>query len=172
MRAFANCPEASRPDGLRFRAVEADDLAFVYDLYAHVRAPELAAVPWTEADKARFLEQQAQLQHRHYTDNYPGADLLLIEDASGPIGRIYVFRSRAEIRLMDIALLPQWRGKGVGSRLLAELLDEARATDCCVTLHVEPHNPAQRLYARLGFRLVEQRGVYDFLRWEKPLPVS
>jgi ribosomal protein S18 acetylase RimI-like enzyme len=67
---------------------------------------------------------------------------------------------------MDIALIPDWRNRGVGTRLLNEILDEAQTTGSRVTLHVEPDNPAQRLYRRLGFQLIEHRGVYDFLGWD------
>jgi ribosomal protein S18 acetylase RimI-like enzyme len=160
-RAFV--PDAPRDDALRFHRVAEADLAFVYAIYSQVRAVELAPVPWPQGAKDAFLAEQAALQHRHYVTNYPGADLLVIEDATGPIGRVYVYRVPAEIRIMDIALMPDWRNRGIGTRLLNEILDEARATGSRVTLHVEPDNPAQRLYRRLGFRLIEHRGVYDFL---------
>ena len=122
-------------------------------------------MPWPEAAKRAFLDEQFGLQHQHYVKNYPGADLLLIEKAGQSIGRIYVYRTASEIRLMDIALVSAERNHGIGSALLHELLGEARATGCELTLHVEPENPAQRLYRRLGFRLIERRGVYDFLGW-------
>lgn len=145
------------------------DHPFLRALYANVRAAELAPVPWPEEAKRAFLDEQFALQHDHYVKNYPGADLLLIERASHPVGRIYVYRTENEIRLMDIALVPEARGQGIGSALLHELMGEARATGRELTLHVEPDNPAQRLYQRLGFRLIENRGVYDFLGWKSQL---
>jgi ribosomal protein S18 acetylase RimI-like enzyme len=163
-RAFV--PDATRDDALRFRHVAETDLAFVYALYAQVRAAELAPVPWPQDAKDAFLAEQAALQHRHYVANYPGADLLVVEDGAGPIGRVYLYRTPAEIRIMDIALMPDWRNRGIGTRLLNEICDEAQATGSRVTLHVEPDNPAQRLYRRLGFGLIEHRGVYDFLGWD------
>jgi len=125
----------------------------------------MAPVPWPEEAKLAFLAEQSDLQHRHYVANYPGADLLVIESDAIPIGRIYVYRSKNEIRLMDIALVPDWRNRGIGTRLLGELMAEARGSGSSITLHVEPNNPAQRMYQRLGFTLIEQRGVYDFLGW-------
>lgn len=169
-RAF--CPDAPRDDALRFHRVAEADLAFVYALYAQVRAAELAPVPWPQDAKDAFLAEQAALQHRHYVANYPGADLLVIEDGSGPIGRVYVYRSPGEIRLMDIALVPERRNRGIGTRLLNEICDEAQATGSRVTLHVEPDNPAQRFYRRLGFQLIEHRGVYDFLGRDPAGPSS
>jgi ribosomal protein S18 acetylase RimI-like enzyme len=160
-RAFSG----PRNDRLRFQPITDADAAFLRALYADVRAEEMAPVPWSEAQKLAFLAKQSDLQHRHYVANYPGADLLLIESDSIPIGRIYVYRSASEIRLMDIALVPDWRNRGIGSGLVSELMAEARASDSSITLHVEPANPAQRMYRRLGFTLIEQRGVYDFLGW-------
>jgi GNAT superfamily N-acetyltransferase len=159
-------PYAGRAAGISFRAIVEADHPFLRDLYAGVRAAELAPVAWPEEAKRQFLDEQFGLQHQHYLKNYVGADLLLIESDGAPIGRIYVYRTPAEIRLMDIALIPERRGQGIGSALLSELMNEARSTACELTLHVEPDNPAQRLYQRLGFRLIEQRGVYDFLGWK------
>ena len=156
---------AGRPAGISFRNITDADHPFLRDLYAGVRAAELAPVAWPEEAKRRFLDEQFALQHQHYLKNYVGADLLLIEKDGAAIGRVYVYRTPAEIRLMDIALVPAERGLGIGSALLHELMHEARTTSCEVTLHVEPDNPAQRLYQRLGFRLIEHRGVYDFLGW-------
>ena len=158
-------PYADRPAGISFRGIADADHAFLQDLYASVRAAELEPVPWPAEAKRAFLDEQFALQHRHYVANYPGADLLLILMDCDPIGRVYVYRTEKEIRLMDIALVPAWRRHGIGSALLRELLHEARATNRELTLHVEPDNPAQHLYQRLGFRLIEHRGAYDFLGW-------
>ncbi|HEX5716519.1 MAG TPA: GNAT family N-acetyltransferase, partial [Thermoanaerobaculia bacterium] len=74
-----------------------------------------------------------------------------------------------EIRLIDISLTPELRGKGVGSALLRELMAEAEAAGKPLTIHVEKYNPAMRLYLRLGFKSIEDRGPYDLMEW-KPTP--
>ena len=150
---------------LSLRHEQAADEAFLAALYADARAEEMRPVAWPEAAKRDFLQQQYELQREHYRQHYVGADFLLIEQAAIPIGRISIYRTDGEIRLMDIALIESHRGLGIGSILLAELLREASASAAELTLHVEPNNPAQRLYARLGFRLIEDRGVYHFLGW-------
>ncbi len=66
---------------------------------------------------------------------------------------------------MDIALLPEHRGRGIGTRLVQDVLDEARASGRSVSLHVEETNPAKRLYERMGFVDVEDRGVYILMEW-------
>lgn len=120
-------------------------------------------MPWTAAQKRDFLETQFGLQHAYYRANYPGAEFLVVVVDDEPIGRIYLRRSDSEIRLMEIALEEKRRGRGFGRVLIQALCELADADDCEVTLHVEPANPACRLYRRLGFELIEERGVNLFL---------
>ena len=139
------------------------DLDFLRGLYASVRAQELAPIDWSEERKREFTDAQFALQRSHYREHYPGAEFLVVEQGGVPIGRFYLCRFVHEIRVMDIALVEAGRNAGIGTRLMRALLGIADAEGRSVTLHVEPDNPAQRLYRRLGFDLIEQRGVYDFL---------
>lgn len=141
--------------------VEAD-LPFLARLYASTREAELAPVPWPEEAKQAFLADQFARQHEHYQRHYAGADFLIIERAGEPVGRVYVYRSPGEIRLMEISLLEGHRGQGLGTALLAELIDESERSGADLTLHVEADNPAVRLYHRHGFEHREDRGVYQF----------
>jgi len=144
----------------------ASDLEFLYGVYAASRAEELAQVPdWTEAQKGEFLRSQFSLQHTHYQSHFPNARYDVICEGGRPIGRLYVDRSETEMRIMDIALLPEFRGRGIGRSLLTEVLAEADAAGLPVGLHVEATNPAKRLYERMGFVDVEDRGVYIFMEW-------
>ncbi|MBL8297027.1 MAG: GNAT family N-acetyltransferase [Rhodanobacteraceae bacterium] len=159
---------AAHDTRLRLRDETDADSAFVIGLYTDVRWEELRPVDWPDAVKRDFLAQQSQLQSAHYRQHYPGAELLLILCDEQPIGRIYLRAGTSEVRLMDIALLATRCGSGIGGALVRALQCEAKHNGHQVTLHVEPNNPAQRLYTRLGFELIEKRGVYDFLGW----PVS
>jgi ribosomal protein S18 acetylase RimI-like enzyme len=87
-----------------------------------------------------------------------------------PIGRLYVDRWADQIRLVDIALLPEHRGAGLGRAILEELLAEGERRGLPVTIHVEYNNPALRLYRRLGFRHVDSNGIYYLMRWEPTPP--
>lgn len=173
-RALIAHAHPARPPDLRLREITDADLGFLSDLYAETRAEEMQRVDWPDSAKRTFLQHQFELQHAYYQQNYPGADRLVIERAGQRIGRIYVFRSRDDIRLMDIALVGAHRGQGLGSALLAELIEESERTGASISLHVEADNPAQRLYQRLGFSFWEDRGVYQFLGRRplagKPLP--
>jgi ribosomal protein S18 acetylase RimI-like enzyme len=163
--SMEECLGRSLSPGFQLRRETEDDFEFVVRLYASTRAEELATVPWPEEAKLAFLRSQCELQHAHYQKYYPHAELLVIERNRLPIGRLYVHQGTQEIRLMDIAFVPEQRGQGVGTCLVKALLAYAQTLGASVTLHVEPQSPAQRLYARLGFRLLEDRGVYHFLKW-------
>ena len=158
---------AALPDGWRLRDEDAGeaDLDFLSRLYASTRQEELAAVPWSDAEKAHFLAEQFRLQRQHYRQHYAEAGFWIIERDGQSAGRLYVFDSPSEFRLMDIALLPALRGQGVGRAMIEALQAVAGRAGKGVGLHVEPNNPANRLYERLGFTFVEDRGAYRFLSW-------
>lgn len=158
-----NDPTTGPP--LALRPIRPEDEPFLFRVYAGTRSEELAAVPWTDAQKEAFLQQQFRAQHEYYQENYGRASFQVIEVAGQPAGRLYVDRRPQEIRLVDISLLPQYRGSGHGARLIQWLLDEARAAGKVVTIHVEKQNRALHLYERLGFAVVADRGVYWFLEW-------
>lgn len=157
------------------RTATAEDEAFLRAVYAATRAEELTPVPWSDEQKRAFCDQQFAAQDAHYRAHYPTAEYLVIETSPGesaeagtahtPAGRLYVDRWAREIRIMDIALLPGFRGRGIGTELLRQLQDEARAAAKALTIHVEKFNPALRLYERLGFRAKEDKGVYLLMEW-------
>ncbi len=150
------------------RTIRAEDRDFLLRVYAGIRLEELALTGWDETQKQAFLVQQFEAQHHHYQTHYPGARLDLIALDDEPIGRLYVARWREEIRIMDIALLPEHRNRGIGGALLRDLLEEAAATSRRLTIHVERYNPALRLYRRLGFESVGETGVYLLLALDPP----
>lgn len=150
---------------VRFRPVTAEDTEFLYTVYASTRTAELAAVDWSESDKAAFLRAQFNAQHQAYQGSYQGADFLVILLGDRTIGRLYLARGEREIRIVDIALLPEHRNAGIGGAILADILAEGARGHKRVSVHVEMFNPALSLYQRLGFRQREVRGVYYFMEW-------
>jgi ribosomal protein S18 acetylase RimI-like enzyme len=144
----------------RLRPVVDDDRAFLVELYGSVREPELAHLPWDDAMRAAFVEQQFAAQDAHYRTNYPGATLDVVEVGGEPAGRLYVHRGRSDIRIMDIAIAPAFRGRGIGTRLLEALIEEAEESGRKLSIHVEQNNPAKLLYERLGFEPAGEHGVY------------
>ena len=148
---------------ISLRAATEADRDFLAELYAGTREEELRPVEWPTEAKRAFLRQQFEAQDVHYRQHYIGAAFDVITDGDRPIGRLYVHRSSREIRMMDVALVPDWQNRGLGSAIVRGLLEAGRREGRVVTLHVEPWNPAKRLYERLGFRFVELRGAYEFL---------
>lgn len=151
--------------GVLLRPISAEDMPFLYLVFASTRTQELAPLGWSAAQQAAFLGRQFDAQHQSYQASFPDADFHVIVVNDRPAGRMYVARTPAEIWLLDIALLPQYRRAGIGSDLVGALLDEAAETCQPVRLHVEKHNPAVRLFERLGFRSVEVHGIYRFMEW-------
>jgi ribosomal protein S18 acetylase RimI-like enzyme len=145
---------------ITLRPVEDGDERLLREIYASTREDELAVLPWDDEEKAAFLRAQFDAQNAHYRGNYEGATFDVVGVEGAPAGRLYVARWAEEIRIMDIALLPEHRGMGIGTRLLRDLLDEAARSGRRLSIHVEKHNPALRLYERLGFAPVADRGVY------------
>ena len=154
---------------LSFRPMTDKDKPFLAEVYTSTRWEELAPVPWTEQQKKEFLQFQFEAQHTHYMEHFPNASFDIILLKKSKIGRLYLDRRAEEIRIVDIALLPKYRNQGIGSRLLMDVLDEAREKALLVRIHVEQNNPALALYQRLGFTKVNEEGIYWLMEWH-PTP--
>lgn len=153
--------------GIGLRPVVAADLPFLRVLYGETRAAELAPVPWPPAAKQAFLDDQFDLQHRHYLAYFGAADFLLVERNGQPVGRLYLLRESPDYRVVDIALRVAAQRQGLASALLADIQRQAAAHGCGVALHVDRHNPdASRLYQRLGFVVTDDDGGTHLpMRW-------
>jgi ribosomal protein S18 acetylase RimI-like enzyme len=147
-------------NAITLRPIHPGDEPFLYGVYASTREEELAPLPWDSAQKEAFLRMQFTAQQRFYQEQFPSAAFDVILRGDLPIGRLYVERRPDEIRVVDIALLPEYRRAGVGSVLMGQLLAEADAGGKPVRIHVEQYNPALRFYERLGFTVVGNTGVY------------
>jgi GNAT superfamily N-acetyltransferase len=157
--------EAGLGSRVALRPAGEGDLELLFRVYAGTRTEELALTSWDEPTKAAFLRQQFEAQHAYYHANYTDTswDVVLLDGE--PAGRLYVARWPEEIRIVDIALLPEYRGLGAGTYLVSRLMEEGRRSGRPVSIHVERFNPALRLYLRLGFAQVEDRGVYLLMEW-------
>jgi len=157
--------EAAAAFGIRYRPMTDDDLPFVAALYASTRAEEVAATGWPPDAQAAFLDQQHRAQHQHYRNVHADAEWLIVERGGEAIGRLYLDETSSAVNLLDISLLPDARGSGLGGAILADLLAFAAGRGKDVEIYVEKFNPARRLYQRLGFEVVEDAGVYDRMMW-------
>lgn len=165
-------PAALIAQGFAIRAETEDDLPFLLRLYASTRAHELAVMPWAPAQRDAFVLQQFGAQRRHYRTHFPDCAFDVILRDGEPVGRLYLDRRPREYHVVDVALLPEARGQGVGTALFQALFAIAWAERVGVGLSVERSNPAQRLYRRLGFRQTGAGAVYLALEWRPPRAVS
>lgn len=145
---------------ITYRAIEADDDDFLLRVYASTRAEELARVPWDDAQREAFLKMQFAAQHHHYRERYPDAAYEIILLNQQPIGRLYLARLAQEFRIIDITILPEHRGGGIGTSIIKRLLDEATQADKAVRIYIESFNPSLRLFEHLGFTKVDEHGVH------------
>jgi ribosomal protein S18 acetylase RimI-like enzyme len=150
------------------RPVTDADRAFLVGVYGSTRDEELSQVVWGEGQREAFLRMQFDAQHQEYRSRNPHGTFDVIEVDGRPAGRLYVDRRPGDIRIVDISLLPDFRGAGVGQRLIAQLQDAAAASGCKLSIHVEIHNRAADLYTRMGFLAVAGQGVYRRMEWSAP----
>jgi GNAT superfamily N-acetyltransferase len=175
-------PNSRKGEGKRrieLRRALPQDRLFLRGVYAGVRMDELALTDWDEAKKNAFIDMQFEAQDSYYREVYADADFLVIVEQGRPVGRLSIRCTGEEIRVIDLAVLPAFRNRGIGASLLGDILARASTQGVPVTIHVERMNPALRLYDRLGFVIAEDKGVYLFLRWspagmeqEQPQPQS
>ncbi|TGN64136.1 GNAT family N-acetyltransferase [Nocardioides eburneiflavus] len=141
------------------------DREFLVGLYGSTREEELAQVPWAPGQLEAFVRMQFTAQDTEYRRHNPHGSFDVVEVGGHPVGRLIVDRRPGDIRVVDVSLVPHARGAGIGTRLLGDLIEEARATGRIVSIHVEAHNRAAELYARLGLAVVADLGVYRRMEW-------
>lgn len=157
------------PDGgtLELRAVSETDNPFLLRVYASTREEELAQAEWQEGQKDLFVSWQFEMQRQQYQARFPDAayDLIVIDQQ--PAGRIWVGADDEQIRLLDIALLPEFQNRGAGTVLLRRLMEEARQAGKPLRHMVFMLNAeAKRFYERLGFETIEDLGAYQHMEWQ------
>lgn len=156
--------------GIRLRLCHARDLPFLRRLYGHTRAEELGHTGWPQHLKRAFCQQQFDAQHTDYIRRFPEGDFLLVLHGRDSIGRLYADVGTAEVAIIDIALLPAWRGRGIGGSLLQSLQVYAASRNAAVSLKVLADNlPAQALYKSRGFAVTGRDELRLHMRWARPL---
>ena len=152
---------------LALRPVTGDDDEFLMSVYSSTRADELAQAEWQPGQKEAFLKWQFEMQRREYEARFPDAEhyVILIDDQAA--GRIWVGQDDEQIRLLDIALLPEFQNRGAGTLLIRRLIEDAAAAKKLLRHMVFVlNNDAHRFYERLGFQIIEDLGAYKHMEWK------
>ena len=148
---------------IKLRRAEEKDDSFIETVYRSTREEELNLTGWTEQQKWAFIRMQSMAQLAEYKTKFPGADFGIIIYKKQDAGRFYTWENENEIRLIDITLLPPFRGKGIGAFLLGELIKRSNRVQKKISLHVDPVNPALKLYQRSGFIHIKNNGRHYYM---------
>lgn len=155
----------ANPVATTLRSEGPADGPFLLEVYAGTRREELEALPWPAAMRQVFVRMQFNAQQQGYRAAFPRAQFAIILMGDQAVGRIILNRDETEIRLVDIAVLPAHRDRGIGTALMRDLLREAAAAKKPLRLSVLKGQRAFQLYQRLGFKKTGEDGVRDQMEW-------
>jgi len=151
---------------IQLRTVQEKDTAFIEAVYRTTREAELNLTNWSEHQKSAFISMQSAAQLAEYKTKCPGAIFQVIIYNKKNAGRFFTCENEDDIRLLDITILPEFTGKGIGTDLMHRLIDRSNKVQKKISLHVEPSNPALKLYQRLGFIHIKNNGRFYYMERE------
>ena len=154
-------------NSITVRPICTTDEPFLFQLFCSAREDQFASLDLPLEQQEQLMQMQCQAQQQQYRGQFPNADFDLVLKYDVPIGNFYTLRGPDEFVLIDITLLPEHRNAGIGAGLVQELIAQANAANEPLLAHVLKDNPAWRLWQHLGFRLVNDDGMY--LHIEVPL---
>jgi len=146
--------------GINLRSVQAEDFEFLLEVYAATRRDEMGMVPWDDEQRRAFLASQFTAQQEHYRKTYPHAQHQIVLLGEEMAGRIYVARLDEEIRIIDLIILPVYRGRGIGGQLITRLQSEGSEAKKPLRVYVESFNPALSFFEKRGFKQIGEHGFH------------
>lgn len=144
--------------------VKESDKPFLIELYSSTRAEEMATVPWSDEQKQAFLQKQFEAQNISYRERYPNASFDIIKLNDERIGRFYLAELADEIRIIDLAVLPQHFNREFYIKLIEKVLKKGEIDGKPVQIYLESFNPLAEIFARLGFQKAGEHGIYFLWR--------
>jgi ribosomal protein S18 acetylase RimI-like enzyme len=133
------------------------DEPFLRRLILDTIAGELSASAWPEPMRSHLLGVQYTARRHSSRESFPDAASHVIEMDGVNAGWVLVNTMPHEVRLVEIMVLPELRGRGIGVAVLSQLISGAAAAGKPVRLNVNVTNHAAiRFYERLGFCKIEQ----------------
>jgi ribosomal protein S18 acetylase RimI-like enzyme len=143
---------------VRLRGCEPGDREFLLAVFASTRTEELALLPDSDEARRAFVAMQYEAQDRHYRQFCAESAFSIVMEGDQPVGRVVLHKEAGAMTLVDIAILPEFRGRGIGTSLLEGLKGEAKESGVPIRCHVDPDGAALRLYERLGFVVTGRDG--------------
>ena len=148
------------------RPVTPADDEFLLMVYGRSREAELNQVVWEEGQKEAFVAWQFKMQRQDYESRFADTEYAVVLADGEQVGRIWIARDEREIHLLDIAILPDFQNRGVGTILMKRLIDESHRTGKRLRHTVFMLNAdAHRFYERLGFVDIEDAGAYKRMEY-------
>lgn len=141
---------------------------FLFELYKSTRIDEMNLTGWNNEQIYLFLNHQFKMQNHDYYSNYKDALFFIITFNKINCGRLYIDYREQEIRIIDISLLPEFRNRKIGSKIINLLIDDSKNLKKHLTLHVEQNNRAKDFYSRLGFKEISVNGIHIFMQYDFP----
>jgi GNAT superfamily N-acetyltransferase len=159
--------ERNQRERIELRPTTKADRNFLLEVYEASRAFELQFVDWDDKTKRVFIEHQFDAQDAHYREHYADAtfDVVLVDGC--PAGRLYLYRGEKQIAIMDLTLLPEFRGRSIGGKLISRILEDARSSGRSVRVFLENFNPYKPVFIKFGFEIVEDDGVTQRYEWSQ-----
>ena len=156
---------------LSIRPATHDDDQFLLSVYDSTRQEELDQAEWQTGQREAFLKWQFDLQRGEYEARFPDAEYYVILLDDRPAGRIWIGTDDNQMRLLDIALLPEFQNRGAGTVLLRWLIERAKSANKPLRHMVFVlNNEAHKFYERLGFVIIEDLGAYKHMEWKSAPP--
>ena len=136
------------------------DQPLLLRLFVEQRAEIFVAAGLDEQQVEAMLRSQFHLRSHSYAQQHPSAaDCILVTGTGERIGRVLIDWTGESARLIDIAILQSHQGRGIGTSVLERCLAEAAQRGCRLRLTVDCGNPAERLYARMGFAVTGETPI-------------
>lgn len=162
-KPYPNQPISPTLLPITYHPAREGDTGFIFEVFRSNYEHMLPYLPLEEDQLEAFLYQQFQAQSADYRTRFPGASHWLIRANRQLVGRIYIDRREAEIRILDITIHPRFRNQGIGTYVLIELIQESIERQKPIRIMIEHHNRSIQLFERLGFSIVENDGMFFVL---------
>lgn len=156
---------ANASSSVSLRPVTAQDRDLLLRIYASTRARELALVPWDAAQKSLFLQHQFAFQDQHYGAQFPDAEYSIVVHNGEDAGRIFITRDETRIHVLEFTILPEHRGRGIGTEILRWLKEEARGKALPLTTYLDQLSDSQAWLEKRGFTRISDEGIHFLMQW-------
>lgn len=157
----------AQPALLSLRPATSEDEGFLFRLFAETQ-DQLALIRSNAALWKALVDVQYRGRKMTYSEHYPDAEDAILCRGGEAVGRRLLHREPGCLRIVDIAVLTESRGQGIGSWALRECQKRAAENGMRVELSVNPMNPARLLYEHLGFHTTEEDAMHVAMAWSAP----